>query len=360
MTQQRTQLDALTGMRGIAAWFVVLYHIRTAFPDSIPQWIVAALSKGYLAVDLFFVLSGFVMWLTYGDTFQKHGLSAAPKFLWRRIARIYPLHFLIILATMAYAGTLAFAGKPNDLQYPFAELPYHFLLIQNWWLTDFLTWNDPSWSISAELAAYIVLPFAAVTLFRKDWSPVACAVGAVVLALALHIWFLAHGEHTIGTNIVWNGLPRCFAGFFAGVLISMIWRTKPGARWNWIALALSVILPVMFALELAPETLAMPLAFTALVYWLAMTSSAPRNPLCGRALRHLGDISYSTYLGHFLLWIAFKHLFVEDPRNVPLPLIGLYLASVYASSVLLYHLVEAPGRSLLQSFGRKGGSPATA
>lgn len=360
MTQQRTQLDALTGMRGIAAWFVVLYHIRAAFPDSVPEWIVATLSKGYLAVDLFFVLSGFVMWLTYGDKFQKDGLSAAPQFLWRRIARIYPLHFLIIVATMAYATTLALAGKPNDLQFPFEELPLHLLLIQNWWTTDFLTWNDPSWSISAELAAYILLPFAAVALFRKDWSPVACVVGAIVLALALHIWFLAHGEHSIGKNIVWNGLPRCFAGFFSGVMISMIWRARPAGPTTIVAFVVALCTFGMFVAGMAPETFAMPLTFTALVYWLAMTSSASRNPLCGRIVLHLGDISYSTYLGHFLLWIVFKHLFVDDPHNVPLPLIGLFLLSVYLSSVVLYRMVEAPGRTLLQSLDGKGGSPATA
>lgn len=360
MTAQRAQLDALTGMRGIAAWFVVLYHIRAAFPDSVPHWIVDTLSKGYLAVDLFFVLSGFVMWLTYGDKFQKEGLAAAPQFLWRRIARIYPLHFVIILATMTYAAALALAGKPNDLQYPFEELPLHFLLIQNWWLTDFLTWNDPSWSISAELAAYILLPLAAVTLFRKDWPPLACAIGAVAIAVALHVWFLAHGEYTMGKNIVWNGLPRCFAGFFAGVLMAMVWRARPPAVTAYIALAISLSSFGMYLSGMMAETLAMPLAFTALVYWLAVTSPAPRSPLCGRLVLHLGDVSYSTYLGHFLLWIIFKHLFVDDPKNVPLALIALYLLCVYLSSIILYRLIEAPGRTLLQSLGKQSVSPATA
>ena len=77
-----------------------------------------------------------------------------------------------------------------------------------------------------------------------------------------------------------------------------------------------------------------------------------------RIVLHLGDVSYSTYLGHFLLWIVFKHVFVDDPTNVPLPLIGLYLLSVYLSSILLYRLVEAPGRSLLQSIGRGKATPA--
>lgn len=358
MTTARTQLDALTGTRGIAAWLVVLYHIRLAMPDSVPAGLVAVLAKGYLAVDLFFVLSGFVMWLTYGPRFQRQGLAAAPGFLWRRIARIYPLHAVILAATIAYAGTLAMAGKADTAQYPVAELPLHILLIQNWGLTDHLTWNDPSWSISTELAAYLLLPLAAVTLFRKDWSPVACAAGAAALAAALHLWFSAQGAATLGHDIVWNGLPRCIAGFFAGVLMAMAWRADNGGRAKHVALAVSVAAFALWLAAVLPETLAVPFGFTALVYWLAATSSAPGNPLAGRVAVHLGDISYSTYLAHFLLWIIFKHLFVAEATNVPLAHIALYLAGVYAASVLLYRLVEAPGRVLLQSIGKGNGSPA--
>ncbi|MEY4888887.1 MAG: hypothetical protein RIQ75_17 [Pseudomonadota bacterium] len=140
--------------------------------------------------------------------------------------------------------------------------------------------------------------------------------------------------------------------------MAMVWRARPSGAATFIALTVSLSAFGMFVLGLAPETLAMPLAFTALVYFLAATSTAPRNPLCGRIVLHLGNVSYSTYLGHFLLWIVFKHVFVDDPTNVPLPLIGLYLLSVYLSSILLYRLVEAPGRSLLQSIGRGKATPA--
>ncbi|RJT25146.1 acyltransferase [Chakrabartia godavariana] len=359
MTAARTQLDALTGARGLAAWLVVFYHIRLALPDSIPASVIAVLAKGYLAVDLFFVLSGFVMWLTYGAIFQRDGLSAAPAFLWRRLARIYPLHLAILLATIAYAGALAAAGKADPAQYPLAELPLHLLLLQNWGLTDHLTWNDPSWSISTEFAAYLLLPLAAVTLFRRDWPPILCALGVVALAALLHFWFALQGEPTLGRHIVWNGLPRCLAGFFAGVLMAMAWRAaaKPiGA----IAAATACAALFGWGACILPETLAIPLAFPALVYALAATSAAPRNPLSGGIAVHLGDISYSTYLAHFLLWIVFKHLFVADAANVPLGQIALYLGAVYLASEALYRMIEAPGRTLLQSLANRGASPLRA
>lgn len=360
MTAPRAQLDALTGARGLAAWFVVLYHIRLALPDSVPHWLIAILAKGYLAVDLFFVLSGFVMWLTYGDKFQRDGLSAAPAFLWRRIARIYPLHLVILLATIAYASTLAAVGKADAAQYPFAELPLHFALMQNWGLTDHLTWNDPSWSISTELAAYLILPIVAVTLFRKSWPPLACSIGALCLALALHLWFASQGAATLGHDIVRNGALRCLSGFFAGVLVAMGWRARPAAWATHLVLMVSLALLALWLAGLVPETLAVPLCFTCLAYWLADTSSARGNPLASRIAVRLGDVSYSTYLAHFLMWIVFKHLFVSDASNVSLPLIALYLAAVYVASELLYRMVEAPGRSMLQSLGNRGTSPARA
>lgn len=68
------------------------------------------------------------------------------------------------------------------------------------------------------------------------------------------------------------------------------------------------------------------------------------NPLEGRTLHYLGEISYATYLGHFVLWTAFKLAFVTDANAVPPVLIALYLSLVLASSVALYHLIERPAQ----------------
>ena len=350
MTAPRTQLDALTGARGLAAWFVVLYHIRLAASAALPAPFMSVLAKGYLAVDLFFVLSGFVMWLTYAATFREKGLAAAPDFLWRRLARIYPLHIAVLGATLAYALALTLAGKANAAQYPFAELPLHVILIQNWGFTPRLSWNDPSWSISTEMAAYLLLPLAAVTLFRRDWPPLLCAGGALGLAAILDAWLTARGAPTLGVDIVTNGLPRCLAGFFSGVLMAMAWQQlRTRAQATMIAAVILLAAATGYASGLLREGLAFPIGFTALVYLLAETSARPGNPLTSRLAVHLGDISYSTYLAHFLLWIVFKHLFVSDPANVALPLLGAFLLLVYIASRLLHALIEAPGRAWLQS-----------
>jgi peptidoglycan/LPS O-acetylase OafA/YrhL len=83
-------LDALTGLRGIAAWLVVLYHIRLSLVSILPPGVIAVLARGYLAVDLFFVLSGFVMWYNYAAPLASGGPAPPPVSCgdgWRRSGR---------------------------------------------------------------------------------------------------------------------------------------------------------------------------------------------------------------------------------------------------------------------------------
>lgn len=164
----RHELRALTGMRGIAAWLVVLYHIRLSVAG-LPHSVVAVLAKGYLAVDFFFLLSGFVIWLSWGERLRRGGIGAVPGFLWRRLARIWPLHLFMLGCAVALALLLLALGKHDAVHQPFADLPLHILLLQNWGFTDHLAWNDPSWSISTEWAAYLLFPLLALSL---DWRRV--------------------------------------------------------------------------------------------------------------------------------------------------------------------------------------------
>lgn len=91
-----SELRALTGARGVAAWFVVLFHLRAAL--GVSDGVQRFLAKGYLAVDFFFLLSGFVIWLSYANRIAVQRWRAIPGFLRRRVARIWPLH-LVMLAS---------------------------------------------------------------------------------------------------------------------------------------------------------------------------------------------------------------------------------------------------------------------
>ena len=355
--KDRAELRALTSVRGVAAWFVVLYHIRFSVAGLPPAW-VTIFGKGYLAVDFFFLLSGFVIWLTWGERIRAGGWQAVPRFLQKRIARIWPLHLFMLGCAVGLALLLAATGRQNPHDYPFGQLPLHVLLLQNWGFTSRLTWNAPSWSISAELGAYLLFPL---LVLAVDWRRVpTLAILATMGALfaGLHLIMAGLGAATLGSDIAHFGLLRCVTEFAAGTAICALWM-----RWReaptlpaLISGAASIALLLCWMTRALPETLAIPAAFAALLLALALTSDKRRNPLEVAPLHYLGEISYATYLGHFMLFIVFKLAFVDGARAIPPLLIAVYLAMVLGSSVALYHLIERPAQTWVN--GLKLPSPA--
>jgi peptidoglycan/LPS O-acetylase OafA/YrhL len=356
----KAELRALTSIRGIAAWLVVLFHIRLSIAG-MPAPAAALLEKGYLAVDFFFLLSGFVIWMSWSERLRSRGPGAVAGFLKRRIARVWPLHLVMLGFGAMLALVLLAAGRETP-HFPFAELPLHALLLQNWGFTSVLAWNDPAWSISCEWAAYLLFPLLVLAI---DWRRV--PTSAVIVAIAalltlLHAVFTLQGAAQLGEQIPRLGLIRCVLEFACGTAICALWL-----RWrqNWRAPALISAACTLAALGgwatgLLPETLAVPAGFAAALLILALTAGTPGNPLEGRALHYLGEISYATYLGHFLLWFAFKLAFVDDAQAVGWPLVALYLALVLASSVALYHGIERPAQRWINGLSFRRPRPVQA
>lgn len=340
-------LDALTGIRGIAAWAVVFYHIRLSLAALLPAPVIEWLAKGYLAVDLFFILSGFVIWYNYAPRIRQGGAAEMRLFLWRRFARVWPLHAFVLTGFIGFAALLLATGR-DMAGYPLAELPLHILLIQNWGLTSELTWNHPAWSISTELAAYLLFP-AVVALARwEDWPDWALLALVAALALAVHLIFAASGHAALGEDIAGLGLWRCLPEFGMGMILCILWqrwRTVPRAA-LWALLAALAWIAGGLALGL-PETALLPLAFFALLLSLALDRSAVARGLGGRALTYLGEISYSTYLAHFFLFILFKLAFVDDSLQLGWGQLAGFVALVAVASVALYHGVEKPAQKWL-------------
>ena len=341
----RPELRALTSIRGIAAWLVVLYHIRLSMAFA-PRWLIAFFAKGYLAVDFFFLLSGLVMWLTYGERLRREGLAGAPAFLNRRVARIWPLHLVMLTAAVALALVMLVSGHAAPRMFPFEQLPLDVLMIQNWGFTDSLAWNVPAWSISAEFAAYLLFPLLALAIdWRRLPTPLILAALAVLFVL-LHDVMSWAGAATLGQSIARLGLVRCLVEFTAGTALCALWLrwAEQPLRWAIASGALAAALLAGWLDGMLPETLAVPSAFAAGLMALALTSGMRGNPLEIGWLHYLGEISYATYLCHFLLYFAFKLVMVDDPFDVPPVLIALFLALVLGSSVALYHLVERPAQ----------------
>jgi peptidoglycan/LPS O-acetylase OafA/YrhL len=351
-------LDALTGLRGLAAWGVVLYHIRHSLAGLLPAPVIAALGKGYLAVDLFFVLSGFVIWYNYAARIQAGGWGEARVFLWRRFARVWPLHVAVLGGFAGFALLLGLTGRDTS-GYPWAELPLHFALVQNWGFLPALAWNHPAWSISTELAAYLLFP-ALVAAWRWErlpsWALLAIA-GA--LALAIHLLFAWNGETTLGARIEQLGLWRCLAGFAMGMVMSILWQRWRGSRQAALSAGMACALVLALAGILAlPETAFVPVAFFTGLLALALSRGMLARLLGGKVLTWLGEISYSTYLAHFGLFIVFKLLFVDASLQLSWGQFIGFLALVLAASVALYHGLEKPAQRWLNRHPPRWAVPA--
>ena len=342
----KAELRALTSVRGVAAWLVVLFHIRLAIAG-LPATAQAVLAKGYLAVDFFFLLSGFVLWMSWSERMRRGGAGAVPDFLRRRVARIWPLHVFVLGLALALAVLLRATGREAP-QFPLAELPLHLALLQNWGFTGALAWNDPAWSISCELAAYLLFPLLVLTI---DWRrvPTPAVLGAITaLLVLLGFVFDRAGAATLGAQIPKLGLIRCILEFACGTAIGALWL-RWREQWRAPAMAAAGVAALAFAGWAAgiPETLAVPVAFAALLLALALSAGRSGNPLEAAPLHYLGEISYATYLGHFLLWFAFKLVFLGEVHAVGWPLVALYLVLVLTSSAVLYHGIERPAQRWL-------------
>lgn len=331
---ERAELRMLTAARGIAAWWVVLYHLRGAL-EGLPRVAEAVLAKGYLAVDFFFLLSGFVLALSHGERLRAGGLGAIPDFLRRRIARIWPLHVVMLGFALLLVGILRSSGRTTQ-DFPLAELPAHLLLVQAWGFANPLCWNDPAWSISCELVAYLLFPFWAMAVnWRRQRTPVLLAVILALLAL-LHGAFAARGAADLGQDIAHLGVLRCVLEFATGTIMYALWERGRGHRWLPVVIAAGLGCGWMLGLA---ETAAVPAMLTALL--LALAFSPDRT---GALLHRLGEISYATYLSHFLLWFAFKLAFVHG-ETIGWQLALLYFALVLAASETLHRLVERPAQA---------------
>ncbi len=309
------------------------------------------MARGYLAVDFFFLLSGFVIWLVHAERMAAAGWRTVPGFWWRRVARIWPLHLAMLGVAVVLAVALQATGRGDPARFGWSALPAHLLLLQIWTATS-TAWNTPAWSISAELAAYLLFPLLApAARWRRVPSVVVVFAGVAVLT-AFAVELRGHGLTSLAQAIPVWGVFRCWAEFVAGAGVAILWR-----RWRDQPAIPALSASAMFAGAMAAwasgtagEPFAVPLAFAALLLTLALYANHRLNPLGRRVAHWLGEISFATYLSHSLLWKLFTLVAVRH-EPVPAPLVALYLLLVLLASAILYARVERPAQAWLLARG---------
>ena len=342
---------ALTATRGIAAWWVVAFHFREALPASLPSWLVRLAGDGYLAVDLFFILSGYVIALNYAAWFTA-GMRSGRRyryFLQLRLSRVYPVHlFMLLLFPVLSVATLLFAHSRTAGPLQAGYYLLSFPLLQGWGMFAAPVWNVPAWSISTEWLAYLVFPLLAAVAGRFCRSLAASAC-VFVLLLAGLAWAAAAASQN-GLGNVSGAFPpvRCLLEFTAGiVLFHFGWGRSRRPRETGTALLVAACCCAVYAMTDAPDYLLMPLAFAAALHGLADETTRLAAWLRARPLQWLGVVSYSTYMCHYFLKICVKLVFVRPgvPAWLPFP---AYVAAVLAGSALLHVFVERPSQRALR------------
>ncbi len=347
-------LKALTSLRFWAALWVVLFHFLPYAADWGPA--SSLLGKGYLGVDFFFVLSGFVLAHVYGAEL-KEGRYSHPRFLVKRIARIYPMH----IATLAFFVVLALAAPIAGLvldsaaRYDFSKIPSQLLLVHAWIGTG-EEFNYPSWSISAEFFAYLCFPLVMLLAGRPRlmmFAGLAAVFGWYFGAI------LVTGRQSTWLNDwqIMRIMPEFLLG--AGLRQFMGIQRLPllGHRHAVGAATLAVIVS---ALMDAPDWLMIALLIVLLAAAAERARSGATGLLETRASLYLGEISYALYMVH----VAVGMVWFELTRRVlgPESVAGALGLGLVAGAVVLAilaaaageHLIERPGRRLITSLASRG------
>ncbi len=345
-----TPARTLTGIRALASWLVVVYHFREYLPAAKTSYISLAADHGNLAVDLFFVLSGYVMSRSYGAWFRQ---SLRPSrylvFLGLRLSRIYPLHAVVLLAFMTLEMALASrpqAGGAGHPDWSYALLS--FGLIQSWGLTHEAALNVPAWSVSTEWLAYLLFPFVFRLLPDDDRSPWRQLSAILMLAAGFACASAAMGAPGIGWMKPSYCVLRCLSEFSMGVCVSALARSTTGALASAAVFTACLVALVFETQSGLPDYDAVPILFAGLIILTSSDSAYWSSPLRMRWLQWLGEASYATYISHYLVKDIVKLTLVR-PGVPPQAVFPAYIAAVLVSTALLHYLVEIPSQKRIRA-----------
>lgn len=345
-------LKALTSLRFWAALWVVLFHFRP-YAES---WGFAAplLGKGYLGVDFFFVLSGFVLAHVYGDELAA-GTYRHTRFLTKRIARIYPMH-IVMLAVFVLLGVVApivGIALAHPERYDVANIPAQVFLVHAWIGTG-ESFNYPSWSISAEFFAYLAFPL---VMLLANRPRLMAALGLI----AVFGWYfgaiLVTGKPSTWLND-WQ-IMRIMPEFLLGAgLRQLMTTTRIPVLDHWLATPAAALAVIALALLDVPDWL----MIAALIALLAAAAERARSGITG-ALEHrfsvyLGEISYALYMVHVavgMVWFELTARVLGPAGGMlgkELVIVGCIFAILTAAAADV--LIERPGRRLITSLATRG------
>lgn len=291
---------ALDSLRGICACMIVLLHFETFGHISRSPFV----ENGFLFVDFFFVLSGFVIAASYGDRLgQGYPIG---KFMLLRLGRVYPLHFVMLAIFVAWELATINIPRPSG-RLPFSDgfsvgMIFANLALVQTFVGNPTSWNGPAWSIAVEVWTYLVFAFGFRYLGRF-LVPV-----AILLAIGCTLYLPTASDRYL--NVFHEGaFARCLIGFSLGVVTFRLHRHVAITIGSMLASILEIVAVVatvamVTAAGATPLSLAVPPLFAVVIFIFAQQSGIISRFLLLPPLEFLGKISYSIYMVH--LFIVFR------------------------------------------------------
>jgi peptidoglycan/LPS O-acetylase OafA/YrhL len=352
-----SRIDALTGIRAVAALWVVAFHFaKTSLTPLHLEQAVPALSYGYLGVDLFFVLSGFII----SHVHQRDALSlrSVLRFYGLRIARMYPVHLLTLcglLIVVLVGPRIGFAmSHPEDFRA--ADFVYNLLLVHAWGASDDIHWNSPAWSISCEWFVYLLFPLLALGLNRvtsKRQAVFWIGLETAIFALAYVFFFHCNLDNKFdGGNFSQFALARVCLEFTVGTLCYTVIGFINMRAWAWTAIVLAAILGAVLLATTPARDFAIVVVFVLTILASSMPGNLVARFLSLPLLVYLGEISYSLYMVHSPVRMTLGKL--VEPRLVGASTAGAwamglgFCLATLATAAAVYHVVEVPARRWLR------------
>jgi peptidoglycan/LPS O-acetylase OafA/YrhL len=351
-------------LRGFAAVSVVVYHSIshfnwTAFPRDNP--VALWFRMGWMGVDLFFVISGFVIALAALNLLDRNPARYARTFCRRRLARIVPLHYVTCLFWVLFIVPAVLFDR-HFLQHAITHLTF----THNWAHKTAGSINGPNWSLGVEMQFYVFILLATPLLRRL--RPLVVLGSSVAIAWAWRgaAFALYHGQIRHGVNMTWfsiSQVPGMLDEFGCGIALALFLHRDPAGsrarflhatRWLW---PFATWLVAAFTMRFFWMDSTYWPNWQLVVFWrsllavtflLAVISACALNDRWVLAvtapLRYLGTISYGIYLWHSLVIFTLKPVLAADPPRACFWTVALTLLL----SALSWHFFEKP---LLERFG---------
>lgn len=360
-------LSSLTPLRGIAALWVVIFHLDVSIyyrqlGTLIPHEVTGLITKGYLWVDFFFILSGFIIAHVYGEKLVNN-LSRATiaSYLWARFSRLYPLHLftLLILIVLSSAVPLGYPQVVDDswkTYFDWSALHSQLIFTNAMNQHVYLSWNIVSWSIGAEWWTY----FAGILLLplinrRRNTIATLTIILAFGLLAGLVCW---RQPHTLDITFDY-GFYRCLFEFTTGIALYQLYLNRTGKSWlanDVTFLMLSLAILAVFHWDFN-DLVIIPIYGT-LILAASYNDTLAKKLLNKPLLQYLGKISFSIYLVHSVWLMVFWYLLPQlnlISGDSGMPVTGkvlyvlVFMALTVACSHFTYHYVEVKSRNIIRN-----------